>query len=169
MKNQEINAWDTLSVHGSRVSKITTENDCATFVLDNGMWLLKEHPQNTFGDAVATVGEAKLTFKGIKNPMITVVKRRHVAGPLYLHWPRSCKWEEFVGKINSGEWTLEFDAEDRPVERGVVYDGFIWLKGNDKYSWDVRFSFKFAETVYEWNDIDGSRTFSDPENEVVAE
>ena len=169
MKNQEINAWDILSVHGSKVTKIITENDSATFVIENGLWLLKEHPKNTFGDAVSTVGETKITFKGIKNPMITVVKRKHIAGLLYLHWPKTYKWDELVEKINSGEWTLEFDAEDRPVNFGVVYDGFIWLKGNDKYSWDIRFSFKFAETVYEWDDIDGNKMFSDSENEAEAE
>lgn len=138
-----------VSLHDCKATKAEFKDNVLTFYFSNGIWILREHPDNDLNETVRT-NAAEVAFHipgGGDEIDFYVYKQKNPKKDIRKCWPV----EKLVRKINSGEAQLEFLYQYRNGFGRIVE--CCLYKDKKPYLVECELKIRTDNVVYLWNDV----------------
>lgn len=138
-----------ISLHDCHATNISYDNGVLTFTFDDGIWVVKGHPDNTVDKTVRTDTAAVRFYleSGEEYDVVVHVFEEMRGNTIRKEWNS----KKLIKNINSKKYTLEF-LYDYKGYNSVIMDCELW---SDKkpYSRECQLKLSIKATEYCWNEL----------------
>jgi len=153
------NSYPNIILHDCTIEKVRLEKQDIVFEFnDCGFWVAEDHPQNPFEEILRTdKAELRLTNVDLDFLSISRYRKLKIARKKLLTIRNEISLDDFVAKINSGEWAFEFVKEYYGY-RCAMFCGYIHTD-RKPYFIEMQIEVSYEESHYGWNKIYEDRTW----------
>ena len=138
-----------ISLHDCHVTKVVYDNGVLTFVFDDGIWILDEHPNNVTKKTVRT-DKAEMNFRlesGEPYDVTFYVFEEKMKKIIRNEWDLN----KMIKSVNSGQCTIEL-LYDYNGYNSMIIEGELWSK-KKPYNRECELKISVTDVEYYWNNL----------------